>query len=414
MAKKVLYVSAYNLHDTSSGAALQMKTMLESLVRRGIEVKVVGSFIFDHPRGAGFFPNLDEDIKNLQGKPAAFVENGIEYRYTPCASRYIGQMTHDETWNMFHIYCGMVNFFRPDIVMGYGMGTLGLAVHSDCNRRGIPFVYPICNANHGHYTFEDCDLIFTESAATAQMYAHRDRVNLAHTGIFIDKEKYIAKEHKPEYITIVNPEASKGGGIFAKLALVCQKELPKVKFLAVDGRGSFAETIQTLHEPNNKDKKPLNHKMFKNVDIAGHTGNMKEIYARTKILLAPSLFYESWGRVATEAVLNNIPCIITNNGGLPEAIAGAGIILDPPSECLKDYTRIPTDEEIRPWVEALKTALKKDFKKELKAAQEQLDIERSTDRVLEILEPLFAKKASNNPCVISRGLLRMEVDGGYK
>lgn len=69
-----------------------------------------------------------------------------------------------------------------------------------------------------------------------------------------------------------------------------------------------------------------------------------------------------------------------------------GFAVNVPEECLKDHLRIPTDKEIKEWLDTLKKILKKDFSKEFKKAQVTLDIETSTQRLLEILEPVFAKK----------------------
>ncbi len=416
MERKLLWVSPFSLHDTSSGAAIQCKTMLEALAKRGIKIKALGSFIFDSPRGTTFFPKLEEEIANCKSQHIIFNDNntGIEYHYTICANRNMENFTYNESWSFFQKFSALCNYFRPDVAMGYGTGTSGIAVHSEAKRRGIPFVYPLCNGNHPYYSFEDCELLLTESQATAQLYATRDRLNVQAGGIFIDKDAIISTEKDPKYVTIVNPCPTKGMSIFTKLAQVAQKELPEVKFLAVDGRRSFVESIEALHLPNS-DKKPYQLKMFKNVDIAHHTANMKEIYKLTKVLIAPSLAYESWGRVVSEAVLNEIPVLVSanNGGGLQEAMMGAGYAINAPEECLKDHLRIPTDKEIKEWMDALKKALKKDFSKEFKQAAQGLDIETSTNRVLEILEPLFLRKAGQNPQIILKGILRMGYDGSF-
>ena len=378
--------------------------------------------------------------------------------------------------------------------MGYGMALFGTAVHAECKRRGIPHAYPICNGNHPYYNFWDSDLLFTDSAANAQLYAQRDHLNLATTGAFIDKDAYIADSGSHEYITMINPEPRKGGSIFAKLALLAKNdpELKNEKFLVVNSRGNFASTVSVLHDGDGTTNyKP---EMFDNVRMTQNTTNMKAIYALTKVLLAPSVpsaGYEGWGRVASEAVLNRIPVLVAKNGGLEEAMAGAGIALDVPSTLHDDPARMPSDEEITPWLEALKQLLK--AKKpaapsisltasvsssgstasvsspscfvsssglstpvsspsltggshpnsttsmsspdltggshpelsfaEWKAAESSewqarfdeaarlLDIGRSTDRTMAMLEPLFAKRASQNPHIMLKGQLRFGFDG---
>lgn len=71
-----------------------------------------------------------------------------------------------------------------------------------------------------------------------------------------------------------------------------------------------------------------------NIDLHPPTQDMRPVYARAKVLLAPSQWEEAWGRVATEAHVNGIPVLGSNRGGLPQAIGPGGIILpaDAPAE----------------------------------------------------------------------------------
>ena len=255
---KLLWISPFNLHDTSSGAAVQSRLMLEKLAQRGVQVKVLGSFVFDAPAGANaYFPKLADEMKDAANKQAlSFEQNGVSYTYMPCANTAMSAMSHNESWKLFNRFCSTLSTYRPDVCMGYGMGCFGVAVHAECRRRGIAHAYPICNANHPYYNFFDCDLLFTDSDSNANLYAQRDRLNVATTGTFIPKEEFVAldDEKNPQFITMVNPEPRKGGGIFAKLALMAQSdpELKNEKFLCVNSRGHFSTTIASLKDKNGK------------------------------------------------------------------------------------------------------------------------------------------------------------------
>ena len=450
---KLLWISQFNLHDSSSGAAVQARIMLEQLAKRGVKVLAIGGFIFDSIAGAkSTFPKLEAEVQQDAAKkpPISLEQNGINYLYIPTSTTSLSLLPHDEEWRIYTAFCRQLNIFRPDVCMGYGMALFGTAVHAECKRRGIPHAYPIYNGNHPYYNFWDSDLLFTDSIAQTQLYAQRDHLNLQATGIFIDKDAYIADSGSHEYITMINPEPRKGGAILAKLALLAKNdpELKNEKFLVVNSRGNFASTVSVLHDGD--DAKNYKPEMFDNVSMAQNTTNMKAIYALTKVLLAPSVpkaWHEGWGRVASEAVLNRIPVLVAKNGGLEEAMAGAGIALDVPSTLHDDPARMPSDEEIAPWLEALKQLLKakkpaasviaseqsergnltqepKQFTfDEWKAAESSewqarfdeaarlLDIERSTDRTMAMLEPLFAKRASQNPHIMLKGQLRFGFDG---
>src|SRR5690606_9611448 len=83
-----------------------------------------------------------------------------------------------------------------------------------------------------------------------------------------------------------------------------------------------------------------------NVVFEGRTDDMKTVYGRTTILLAPSNWEEAWGRVASEAHCSGIPVIGSRRGGLPEAIGEGGVILDydaPVEEWVSELRRLWRD-----------------------------------------------------------------------
>jgi glycosyltransferase involved in cell wall biosynthesis len=66
-----------------------------------------------------------------------------------------------------------------------------------------------------------------------------------------------------------------------------------------------------------------------NINLHAPTRNMRPLYRRAKLLLAPSQWEETWGRVVTEAHINGIPVLASNTGGLPQSVGPGGITLDP-------------------------------------------------------------------------------------
>jgi glycosyltransferase involved in cell wall biosynthesis len=66
-----------------------------------------------------------------------------------------------------------------------------------------------------------------------------------------------------------------------------------------------------------------------NVRFTPRQEDMRPVYRRTRIVLAPSQCREGWGRVASEAHVSGIPVIGSRLGGLIESIGPGGIQLDP-------------------------------------------------------------------------------------
>jgi glycosyltransferase involved in cell wall biosynthesis len=134
-----------------------------------------------------------------------------------------------------------------------------------------------------------------------------------------------------EYITLINLNENKGGYILLKLA----REMPERKFLGVigsyDDGGLMPQIIAEL-------------RALPNVRVMDHGDNVKAIYAQTRILLVPSR-YESWGRVATEAMINGIPVLACPTKGLIENCKGGAIFVNPRGEKTTDiYGEILTHD----------------------------------------------------------------------
>lgn len=110
-------------------------------------------------------------------------------------------------------------------------------------------------------------------------------------------------------ITLVNLFGQKGSATFYTLA----ERLPERRFLGVTGAYG-GQDVRDLP----------------NVEIVDHVPGREmpqRVYARTKVLLAPSV-YESYGRVVIEAASSGIPVIAHPTPGLREALGDAGAFVD--------------------------------------------------------------------------------------
>ncbi|MFG1683500.1 glycosyltransferase family 4 protein [Nonomuraea sp. NPDC049269] len=110
-------------------------------------------------------------------------------------------------------------------------------------------------------------------------------------------------------VTLINMCAKKGSDLFWEVA----RRMPDVRFLAV--KGAYGQQI--IEDLPNVD-----------VQACVPGDQMRDtVYARTKILLVPSE-YESWGRVAVEAMVSGIPVIAHPTPGLQESLGNAGLFAD--------------------------------------------------------------------------------------
>jgi glycosyltransferase involved in cell wall biosynthesis len=84
-----------------------------------------------------------------------------------------------------------------------------------------------------------------------------------------------------------------------------------------------------------------------------NTPDPRAFYAVSKLVLVPSLWRESFGRVATEAVMNGVPVIASTRGALPEVLADAGTLLDIPARYTPQTGVPPPADEVAPWAAAV-------------------------------------------------------------
>lgn len=113
----------------------------------------------------------------------------------------------------------------------------------------------------------------------------------------------VGRDHR-RFVTLVNAIPEKGRDVFNELA----KRLGGSRFLAVEG--AYGSPYRVPY-------------YLDNVEVQPQTANMRDdVYARTAVQLVPSQ-YESWGRVAVEAMAAGVPVLAHPTPGLLEACGDA-------------------------------------------------------------------------------------------
>ena len=84
-----------------------------------------------------------------------------------------------------------------------------------------------------------------------------------------------------------------------------------------------------------------------------NTGNPAAFYALSKLVLMPSLWQETLGRVAVESLANGIPVVASDRGALPETLGDAGLCLPIPGRHTPESRTAPTAAELKPWCDEI-------------------------------------------------------------
>lgn len=166
------------------------------------------------------------------------------------------------------------------------------------------------------------DLPFSAYIANSQYTAKRfrDRFGLApHVIPPIFRAERYRCNGEGKYVTFINPVPEKGLDAALAIAERCP-EIPFrfIKAWPLPGKDLIRMTAQA--------------RRLGNVEIIERQRDMLPVYFSTKVLLVPSQWPETWGRVVTEAQFSGIPVLASDIGGLPESVGPGGITLAPTAD----------------------------------------------------------------------------------
>ncbi|WP_150081121.1 glycosyltransferase [Chlorobium phaeobacteroides] len=319
---RLLWANCYCLLDTSSGASISVREMLRQLARMGFEVAIIGATIFDSETGMSVLPanwkkRLETvDILVLSDPP-------LVHKLLMTNSHIRDRMMVFEEAKWYELYLHTLDSFSPDIVWFYGGRPFDYLIADEAKHRGIPVAAYLANGNYTKTRWcRDVDLIVCDSQATAGYYRARNGISPLPVGKFIDPDAVVAQEHVRRNTLFVNPSLEKGAALVVQIAMRLEKQRPDIRFEVVSSRGNWSELVRSISALMGTPRDAL-----ENVLLTRHATDMRPVYARARIVLAPSLWWESGSRVLAEAMLNAVPAIVTDRGGNVEMIGGGGVTI---------------------------------------------------------------------------------------
>ena len=241
--------------------------------------------------------------------------------------------------------------FAPDQLIacnGHPMIQAALAL---ARKRGVTTAFAV--RGFGYYLpryFDHVDHAFTCSQFLTDLY--RDKVGLISTPIEppIDWSTVVAPIESRAFVTFVHPAPHKGLLLFARLADMLGSRRPDIPVLVVQS-GQSGGSLNALAG--------IDFSKYPQIMAAPAVPTPADYFALTRILLVPSVWEEPFGRVAAEAMINAIPPIVSNRGSLPQVVGGdfsgggGGRVLPIPEWMTFKTTRLPSEQEVEPWYDAV-------------------------------------------------------------
>lgn len=241
-------------------------------------------------------------------------------------------------------YREVLESWRPDLVITYGGFWMTGPLTQLARNVGSRTIFYLCNyAYKDANFFHDFDVTITLSNFHAKWY--RENVGIESVPIYplMPRERYVcAPDPERRFVTFVNPQPHKGVFVFAKIAELLGKRRPDIPLLVVEGRASVDWLTRTGADLTQA-----------NLHRMRNTPDPREYLRVTQVMLMPSVWQESFGRVAAEAMMNGIPVIGSDRGSLPEVIGNGGVLLEIPERIRTETQLLPTEEEVEDWVSAI-------------------------------------------------------------
>ncbi len=244
----------------------------------------------------------------------------------------------------------------PQIVLTFGGQAPENERRMRLHARGATVVFGLRNWGYLHeaqnFFSPACGIDAVLSPSEFHLGYYRSRFTLpscsAALPALISKDDVLAEKREfPGAVTFVNPTLDKGAMVFLWIADELDQRRPDIPFLVVESRGDQG-LLRTLGREAAIDLSRLT-----NLRFLLPQSKPREIYARTRILLMPSVWNEPAGRLVGEALLNGIPPIVSDRGGPPAECHGAGTIIPLPSYLQPDRLLPLMVADAEPWIAAI-------------------------------------------------------------
>jgi glycosyltransferase involved in cell wall biosynthesis len=390
---RIAFVSPHCLIDFTNGAATATRDGLRVLAENGFECMAFCGTRLDDPTEGLIQESLFQRrihyevrkarIGRYEARLIFLIEGKIAVTLFENGSTRGGWFGSDEV-NAFLAGCEIfLRKNRPDVVVTYGGDAVSIAMQRLIKRLGIPIVFELHNFSYtDRRAFEAVDYVTVPAEFSKQFYRERLGLNchvlpnIVHwheaevdrhrlTAVGSGPGKTEAQGNGADFVTFINPHGVKGVYVFARIAQELARRRPDIRLLVTQGR-SHKDALLTPElglEKQIAGQFPSRDGMMsglcdgRNITIMPFTPDPKQfysvVYSVTKLLLMPSLWFESFGLVAAEAMLNGIPVLASNRGALPNTIGNSGFLFDIPARYAPESRIVPTCEEVQPWIETI-------------------------------------------------------------
>jgi glycosyltransferase involved in cell wall biosynthesis len=301
-------------------------------------------------RTSGIVPQVERGRGKPRGRPEiSFQDRGVSYRLLDVGPRdmFVWQQVHGRQFDL--MFDDELHSFRPDVLLGFGGMVGDIRRYERAKRQGVKLVFALRNTGYlsSAEFFAPMDAVLTPSRFLTDLYRTALGIESTPLPTPMELDDILAEDRDPIFVTMINPSPEKGLMFIARLAEELSVRRPDIAMMFIESRGSGGLLVQAGMLAG------FDLRRHENLMMAPPLAQPKEIYVPTRTLLVPSLWQEASGRVAAEAVINGVPPLVSDRGGLAETCNGAGFSLPIPPAVTPQYPRPVEPEVVEPWIDLI-------------------------------------------------------------
>jgi glycosyltransferase involved in cell wall biosynthesis len=323
--RTIAFAATHCLLDPTSGAAVASRSLLDLLRRSGLRDQ----------------PNV---VVTDAASPSAASAGQADLTVFRAQSTRRGGMQPEEARAFLHAYQQFLDMHRPEVLITYGGDRLSAGLVDLAKLRDIPVVFALHNLKYSNLeTFRRVDYVIVPSQFTRQHYWQTIGLGCQVLPNVIAERLVRAEARHPQCVTFVNAQPGKGLFVVARIVEQLALRRPDIPVLIVEGRAgrTWKQTLGSAAS------------LLGTAKVLPGTADPRAYYGVSKLILMPSLWNETFGLVAAEAMLNGIPVLASNRGALPETLGEAGFLFDIPARYTPQTDAVPEAAEVEPWVETI-------------------------------------------------------------
>ncbi len=356
MGPKILLLLPQLPQDPASGAARSTLSAVQFAGDSGFQVRALATTASEGGKfldPVEFLPSIGctPDIRPASRggfRQLRFENRGIHY--TLLDTGRFGYLHWEKTHGrqMDLLLAEELRSFQPDVVFMFGGQPGDIRRMRMARRHGARIAFAL--HNWGYFSedfFRDIDIVLAPSRFLAGRYREKAGIDAIPLPGPIDWEDVVATDREPLFVTMVNPGVEKGLFFFVRLAEELGKHHPKIAVLVIESRGTAGMVLAAGQRGG------FDLRRHESVMISPAVPKPRDIYQYARVVLAPSVIEEPAPRVAPEALINGVPPLVSDRGGLAEVANGAGFVLPLPAD-FHPASQAPVNAAaVKPWIDVI-------------------------------------------------------------